>query len=190
MSKSKPDGLANMVNLYGLCECGCGGFAPIARQTETARGAVKGHPIRFINGHNNRRGGRYTTDAGYVKVKFYGHPRADKEDYVCEHILVAEAAIGRQLQKPIEVHHVNERKADNRNSNLVVCEDNAYHCLLHRRMRAYQATGSVLGVKCSYCKQWDLPINPDVYVSDRVQSRHHYHRSCMREFFRERTLET
>lgn len=35
-----------------LCECGCGQPAPIATQTDRARGAVKGQPRRFISGHN------------------------------------------------------------------------------------------------------------------------------------------
>lgn len=36
-----------------LCECGCGSPAPLARQTYTKRGYVKGQPMRFIAGHNN-----------------------------------------------------------------------------------------------------------------------------------------
>lgn len=36
----------------GLCECGCGHAAP---KTNSERGWVKGHPIRFIHGHQNRR---------------------------------------------------------------------------------------------------------------------------------------
>ena len=35
-----------------LCECGCGNPAPIAKQTSSYRGRVKGQPLRFINGHN------------------------------------------------------------------------------------------------------------------------------------------
>jgi hypothetical protein len=36
-----------------LCECGCGQPAPIAQQTTTRLGYVKGQPKRFVNGHNN-----------------------------------------------------------------------------------------------------------------------------------------
>ena len=35
----------------GLCECGCGLPAPIARKTFQERGWVQGYPIRFRNGH-------------------------------------------------------------------------------------------------------------------------------------------
>lgn len=38
-----------------LCECGCGLPAPIARQSDTNLGYVKGEPVRFRRGHNGRR---------------------------------------------------------------------------------------------------------------------------------------
>lgn len=38
----------------GYCECGCGGLAPIAKDTNRASGRVKGQPQRFIHGHNGR----------------------------------------------------------------------------------------------------------------------------------------
>jgi hypothetical protein len=37
-----------------LCECGCGEPAPIATQTDNARGVSKGQPCRFISGHHLR----------------------------------------------------------------------------------------------------------------------------------------
>lgn len=41
-------------NPSGLCMCGCGGSAPIAKQTSTAEGWVRGKPIRYLPGHRNR----------------------------------------------------------------------------------------------------------------------------------------
>lgn len=41
-----------------LCECGCGQAAPIANQTDNNRGYVQGRPMRFVLGHNGRRGAR------------------------------------------------------------------------------------------------------------------------------------
>lgn len=38
----------------GMCECGCGEPAPIARRTDSRCGVVKGQPQRFILGHGNR----------------------------------------------------------------------------------------------------------------------------------------
>lgn len=44
----------NSENRPKLCECGCGEPAPIARMTNAALGYVKGRPMRFVNGHQNR----------------------------------------------------------------------------------------------------------------------------------------
>jgi hypothetical protein len=40
----------------GLCECGCGAEAPVARKTDARKGQVKGQPQRFISGHNPSHG--------------------------------------------------------------------------------------------------------------------------------------
>lgn len=40
--------------LFGYCQCGCGGLAPIAKANRPERGHTKGQPISFINGHNGR----------------------------------------------------------------------------------------------------------------------------------------
>lgn len=37
-----------------LCECGCGQPAPIAKQTNTLLGHIKGQPVRFVVGHHNK----------------------------------------------------------------------------------------------------------------------------------------
>lgn len=66
---------------------------------------------------------------GFVKV------------YVFEHVLIAEKALGRYLEPEHPVHHFNEIKADNANTNLVICEDDAYHQLLHFRQRIVAAGG-------------------------------------------------
>lgn len=38
-----------------LCECGCGKAAPIASKTNTAKGIVKGQPLRYLYNHHRRR---------------------------------------------------------------------------------------------------------------------------------------
>lgn len=122
------------------------------------------------------RGGT-TTVMGYIRRMCHDHPRADVNGYVLEHILVAEKAIGRWLPKTAEMHHVNECKHDNRNENLVICEDRAYHQLLHTRLKAYQGTGSVDGLKCCHCKKWGLPNDGDFSIPKRKRS-DAFHRSC------------
>ena len=77
----------------------------------------------------------------YRLVKARGHHRAKSNGYVPEHILIAERAIGRPLPRSVPVHHVNEHKHDNRPENLVVCQDEKYHRLLHARARILKAGG-------------------------------------------------
>jgi hypothetical protein len=42
------------MNSNGLCECGCGKPAPLARQSDRTKGWVRGQPMKFISGHNIR----------------------------------------------------------------------------------------------------------------------------------------
>lgn len=88
----------------------------------------------------NWKGGRKQHVKGYVFVHKPGHPRISKQagrsGYVFEHILVAEAALGKFLPPGAVIHHVNGVKSDNRPSNLVICENQSYHLLLHARAKA------------------------------------------------------
>lgn len=43
------------LEVCGLCECGCGQEAPIAKVTNRRRGFVKGQPQRYIRGHSSRK---------------------------------------------------------------------------------------------------------------------------------------
>lgn len=53
---------------------------------------------------------------------------------VYEHVWLAEKALGKPLPEKAVVHHMNEQPADNYTPfNLVICPDQAYHLLLHRR---------------------------------------------------------
>lgn len=101
------------------------------------------------------------------------HPNRNSQGYVFEHILVAEAAMGKYLGAGHPVHHVNGDPSDNRPENLVVCEDAAYHALIHERMRAKEATGNPRSQKCVVCKQWDVPENMTL-----VKNRGWYHKPC------------
>jgi hypothetical protein len=73
------------------------------------------------------KGGKLSRSDGYIIVYQEG------KRHGFEHRLKAEKALGRPLKRTEIVHHVNCDKADNRNNNLLIC-DNAYHQWLHGEM--------------------------------------------------------
>ncbi len=74
--------------------------------------------------------------------------------YAYIHIVRVEKALGHALPSEARVHHVDENRKNNRNSNLVACQDEAYHQLLHARMRVLRAGGDPNTDKiCFKCKE-------------------------------------
>ena len=129
-----------------LCECGCGQPTRQAPYSFKARGWVKGQPILYINGHSlKNRGG---TPSEYLVLWKNGRT-------VQAHRVLIETLRGLHLPQNAEIHHVNGNGRDNRHSNLVVCQDRAYHWLLERRTRALKACGDAGAIRCNYCKEYD-----------------------------------
>jgi len=125
-----------------LCECGCGQPTALAKQSNTAFGHVNGRPVRFIQGHSNKN----APIANPTEYRKIGHERI--------HVLIAERALSRQLPKGAEVHHVDGNSLHNNNRNLVICQDRAYHLLLHVRTNIIRAGGDPNTQKlCSGCKR-------------------------------------
>lgn len=163
----------------GYCQCGCGEKAPIARENRFTIGVVKGEPRRFIKGHNKRactgsknsmwNGGKILRSDGYIHIWNPSHPRANSKGYVAEHILIAEKTLGKFLPDRAVIHHANRIKSDNRKENLVICENNAYHKLLHRRIRAFWACGNPSWRKCTTCGEYDDLKN----LNDYGKNAHH-----------------
>ena len=118
--------------------------------------------------------------SGYIRFRSSANPNGKRE-----HVVVAERALGRPLPASAVVHHVNEVPGDNRPENLIICPDEAYHNLLHKRMRALAACGNANFLKCKVCKQYDARANLFCEKNDR----HHWHRSCLNASQRKRHRE-
>jgi len=73
--------------------------------------------------------GRPKDGSGYVHITVDG-------ERITEHTHLAEKALGKKLPRGAIVHHMNEVPWDNFTPfNLVICPDQKYHMLLHKRMR-------------------------------------------------------
>ena len=106
----------------------------------------------------NWKGGERILD-GYVMILSSGHPFPVTGGYVKRCRLIAEKAVGHILARSIAIHHVNENRVDDRNENLVICENRGYHTFLHWRLRALRISGHVNYRKCQYCGRYDDPQN-------------------------------
>ena len=80
----------------------------------------------FSGGRKYKRG----KEKGHILIYKPDHPNARKK-YVLEHRLIVEKQIGRYLEDNESVHHINMLKDDNRIENLILCENNIEHHLMH-----------------------------------------------------------
>lgn len=110
---------------HGFCHCGCGERTKLAKLTNNRIGIKAGQPNKYLAGHARTRNGKSYVQGG--------------QDF--EHRMVAARALGRALPPRAQVHHVDGDRRNNTPSNLVICEDMAYHKLLHARARIVAAGG-------------------------------------------------
>lgn len=123
-----------------LCGCGCGEPVTVSRYPS--------HQARFVRNHH-RRGVRRPNCR---EVRRYRIVRSATGERQLLHRERAERALGRPLPARVVVHHADGSRRDD--ATLVICPDEAYHKLLHRRMRVVAAGGNPNTDKvCSCCRQ-------------------------------------
>lgn len=155
---------------FGFCQCGCGERTALARTNWKRMGYVKGQPFRFLPSHSRR-----VTRAPevYRRQRVVG----SKHGSVLEHVLIAERALGKPLPKGAQVHHVDENRRNNANTNLVICQDQSYHSLLHLRARVLRAGGNPnTDLFCATCKT----VKP---ITDFNKGHASQCRSCQSAYF-------
>lgn len=73
---------------------------------------------------------------GYKYIFLPKHPFCSKQGYVAEHRLVMEKKLGRYLTAEELVHHKNEIRSDNRESNLILCNFSEHAKIhFHKKVR-------------------------------------------------------
>ncbi len=107
---------------------------------------VKSYPSRIP-----RFCSRQCTPAGLVKTTaktpYIGGPQSH-----LSHRAVVEKAIGITLPSKAVIHHVDGNGRNNSHRNLVVCQNQSYHMLLHTRQRVLDAGGDPNSDKiCGRC---------------------------------------
>lgn len=95
---------------------------------------------------------------------------------IARHIVIMENSWGGPLPAATVVHHLNGDRDDNREENLLLCPDQAFHLTLHKREDALAACGNPFWISCIFCKNHDDPKS----LSFRSDGRG-YHLSCNRE---------
>jgi len=143
--------IGNRKRKFVLCKCDCGNLSTV-EYYNLYSGRTKScgclnrensiHRGRNRAGANNPnwKNGRKKDIHGYILIYYPNHPASNSNKYIQEHRLIVEKAIGRPLKKTECVHHFDEVKDNNVNTNLVACQDWGYHQTLHKRTRRLKMT--------------------------------------------------
>lgn len=99
------------------------------------------------------------------KYKPFYTPKPSTAQYYRDRKRAAEA-LGRPVVRPAVIHHHSLTQ-------LVICEDTAYHNLLHRRTVAVKFGLNPNTQRACYCCQKPYPIDP-LRLNSKLCSRCHY----------------
>ena len=95
---------------------------------------------------------------------------------------IAEQIVEKALERPLYsgevIHHINGDPAINENWNLVLCEGESYHRLLHTRTKALLSCGNSKYRKCWICQKYDDISNLN------ITGRTIEHLYCRREYMK------
>lgn len=122
----------------------------------------------------------------YHRTKTAWHRRGTGggHGWVHTHVLIAEKALGKPLPPKAHVHHVDGDHMNNAPSNLVICQDMAYHKLLHYRTRIVKAGGNPNTQKfCNDCKALKDLIEFNVSRYQKSVGRQPVCRACQKKRF-------
>lgn len=117
-----------------------------------------------INGQLLDVTGRKRTPKGYVQLCVKDHPNADVLGYVMEHRIMMEMKIGRFLEPHEVVHHLNEKKHDNRLSNLELMSHTDHTVMHHTGAKRSKETKDLIAkkMKARLAEKKNHPMYKDV----------------------------
>ena len=139
------------------CACGCG--KSVCGNTSWEVGEIRWNKYASKDCATSQysRQQKISGITKYVGVYLPQHEKADLYGYVYEHVIAAEKVLGKSPPKGVIVHHVDEDPSNNQNNNLVICQDQTYHLLLHSRRDALLACGNPDWRRCTICKEYGDP---------------------------------
>lgn len=121
------------------------------------------------------KGGRQRTSHGYILLW-------TEEGYKYEHVIKAESALGKPLPSNAKVHHVDGDGRNNSNTNLVICENQDYHKLIHIRTRVLRAGGDPdMDKMCCMCQR-PQPLDNFHRNKSEYDGRNAMCKSCRKEY--------
>ena len=90
------------------------------------------------------KGGRVKHSAGYIMIYKPEYPRANKQGYVLEHVLIWEMTNNKSLPLGWHIHHLNGIKDDNRTVNLLGLPSHKHALILAVKSKRIQELEAII----------------------------------------------